>query len=1023
MSAGVSSPDLVGRTDQLATMSDGLAGAAAGNPSLLTVLGVAGVGKTRLVTEFAERARAQGARVLVGNCLELTTGDLPLGPVATILRDFARSADPDRVAAVLGSARGELARLVPALASGVDDADVPSGSVPAGDPDLDRREGQSRLFDQLLDVLGRIGVERPTVVVLEDIQAADSATRDLISFLLHNFRDERVFLILTFRTEHVARGHPLLGWIGELGRHPRATSITLGPLSAAETSLQVEAILGGTSDEGLVSRILERSGGNPLFTEELVAAAGSGSETLPDLLSEMLLAKVRALPESSVEILRVAAVARRPFDEGFLASVLGGFPGEYLVPVRQAVDGQVLVADPAGYRFRHGLYAEAVAEDLTSGERRVLHERIAAALEAQPVSAVDARWMAGEAARHWRAADRPTEAYRASIEAAVAAGALRAGTSALEHWEAAMELRERVDAGTRSEILQGHALDEIEVIVRAAWSADLDERHDRAIELAERAIAMVDVASDPTRAGALQSELAQILWYAGRFAEAERAFESAAALVGPDAPVGDRARVLSWTAAMHFWRGRFDLAIELGREAVDAARSSGQRAIEVDALAILGDALNLTGSTSEAIQRLTEARQTAAEAGSVEGLLFATDSLAECLVDADRLEEAIAVATRGAEDARRFGLDRRFGAMFRGQAGMALFELGRWGEAEAMMSQGLDIGHGRLWGLCVRARLLAAMGRTDEASEALAAILATFPEDLPDLARLEIGGSRIDILLVDGDLAGAVEGAMLTLAFDYPSVGLRLGIAASGLRAAADLAEVGRARRDGPAVEQAIAAGETLGAEVARQREIIATWSDPTPSKVAAISLADAEQARLARASDPDLWASIEFAYDRVPMPLSVAYARYRRAEALLMKEREKALPTELLRAAHATCAALGAAPMTASIEGLARRARVELSPIQPAEPDVSPVRAVPDRVRNDLGLSARELEVLALVADGMTNGEIAKALFITRKTASAHVTHILDKLGAANRVEAAVIAERAGLTVASDAAAYAKRR
>jgi len=315
------------------------------------------------------------------------------------------------------------------------------------------------------------------------------------------------------------------------------------------------------------------------------------------------------------------------------------------------------------------------------------------------------------------------------------------------------------------------------------------------------------------------------------------------------------------------------------------------------------------------------------------------------------------------------------------------------------------------------------MGRTDEASEALAAILATFPEDLPDLARLEIGGSRIDILLVDGDLAGAVEGAMLTLAFDYPSVGLRLGIATSGLRAAADLAEVGRARRDGPAVEQAIAAGETLGAEVARQREIIATWSEPTPSKLAAISLADAEQARLARASDPDLWASIEFAYDRVPMPLSVAYARYRRAEALLMKERDKALPTELLRAAYATCAALGAAPMIASIEGLARRARVELSPIQPAEPDVSPARAVPDSVRNDLGLSARELEVLALVADGMTNGEIAKALFITRKTASAHVTHILDKLGAANRVEAAVIAERAGLTVASDAAAYAKRR
>src|SRR5262249_31357333 len=162
-------------------------------------------------------------------------------------------------------------------------------------------------------------------------------------------------------------------------------------------------------------------------------------------------------------------------------------------------------------------------------------------------------------------------------------------------------------------------------------------------------------------------------WYAGRFAESERAFEAASSLVGRDAPIRDRAQVLSWSAVMQFWRGRFGLAIELGREAVDAARASGQRAIEVGALGIPGAALGSIGSSGEAIEGLTEARQTAADAGSVEGLLFATDSLAECLVDSDHLEEAIVVATRGADDARGFGLDRRFGAMFRGQAGLALF--------------------------------------------------------------------------------------------------------------------------------------------------------------------------------------------------------------------------------------------------------------------------------------------------------------------------------------------------------------
>ena len=1014
MSAGVSSPQFVGRAKELAALSDALAGAADGNPSVVMVLGVSGVGKTRLVTEFGDEARARDMRVLVGNCLELTTGDLPLGPVATILRDLIRTVGQDRVATVLGEARDELARLVPALASSDAATETADGGKARDDPDLDRREAQSRLFDQLLDALSRMGMERPTAVVLEDVQAADPATRDLISFLLNNFRDERVLLILTFRTEHLPRGHSLTGWIAELGRNPRTTLLTLEPLSPDETSMQVEAILGGTADGQLAARIHERSGGNPLFTEELVAAAGSGSATLPDLLSEMLLAKVRALPDASADALRAAAVVGRPFDEAMLAAVLGGGEGDYLAPVRQAIDGQVLVADEAGYRFRHGLFAEAIVGDLTPGERRDLHGRIAAALEARPVPADGVRWVAGEAARHWQAADRPTEAYRSSIEAALAASVLRASTSALDHWETALELQDRVEADMRTEILVAHGLDDIELIVRAAWAADLVGRNERSIELAERALSMVDPSTDPARAGTLRADYGQLLWYAGHFALAEGALEEAASLIGPDTPTRDRAQVLGRFAAVQFWRGRFGPAIELSREALDAARDSGVRSFEVDALGILGDALHFAGSSREAIDRLTEARQMAADAGSVEGLLFATDSLAECLVDTDHLEEAIVVANRGAEDARRFGLDRRFGAMFRGQAGWALFELGRWGEAEATMSQGLDIGHGRVWGLSVRARLLAAMGRTDEASASLAAILEMFPEGLPDLARLELVRSGVDVLLVQGDLTGAVEMATQALDADYPSVGLRLGIAASGLRAAADLAEAGRARREGSAATEAMAAGEVLGAEVARQRAILSGWSDPTPSKVAAAYVADAELARLAGASDPDLWAAIELAYEPVPMPFPVAYARFRRAEALLVKDRTKTMPTDLLRAAYATCTSLNAAPMIASIESLARRARIDLTApsIAPVEPSSPPTSAAARHRPGDLGLSARELEVLALVADGRTNGEIARALFISTKTASSHVTHILDKLGATNRVEAAVIAERAGLTL-----------
>ena len=159
-----------------------------------------------------------------------------------------------------------------------------------------------------------------------------------------------------------------------------------------------------------------------------------------------------------------------------------------------------------------------------------------------------------------------------------------------------------------------------------------------------------------------------------------------------------------------------------------------------------------------------------------------------------------------------------------------------------------------------------------------------------------------------------------------------------------------------------------------------------------------------------DLWAG-------VPDPYQVAIARLRLAEAILRTKGIRADVAELLRSANATAAALGAAPLQLEIEGLAGRARIAL------DADDAATAAVPAAGPHDkvgapagqdplrrFGLSAREIEVLRLVAAGQSNGEIGKRLFITRKTAAVHVTHILDKLGVSNRVEAAMIAARLGL-------------
>ena len=151
------------------------------------------------------------------------------------------------------------------------------------------------------------------------------------------------------------------------------------------------------------------------------------------------------------------------------------------------------------------------------------------------------------------------------------------------------------------------------------------------------------------------------------------------------------------------------------------------------------------------------------------------------------------------------------------------------------------------------------------------------------------------------------------------------------------------------------------------------------------------------------VWTDAAAAFTEIPDPFGVAYARYRSAEALLRRDGVKADVGDLLRDAADEAAGIGALPLYRSIETLARRARV---PMERPEPDQPEPAAAPTAG----GLSPREIEVLRLVADGRSNGEIGEALFISRKTAGVHVTHILDKLGVANRVEAAMAASRLGL-------------
>lgn len=1027
MGGRVSSPRFVGRSAELTGLRDLLDEAVAGRPRLALVVGDAGIGKSRLITELARSSPGAGARglpgaaslrTLSGQCLAVPGGGLPYAPLTEALRQLARETDAEALERLLGPARGELARLLPEL----------SGSTPAPAPGPTGRADQARLFELVLGLLGRLTADAPTMLVVEDLHWLDDATRALLTYLARNLSTERLLLIGTCRADAVDAPDDLGAWLAELARSPIVTRIHLGPLSASEVEAQLAGILGEPPSRRLAASIAARSGGNALFAEELLAAAGESEGRdedgrLPATLAEVLLARVRGLTGPARDVARMLAIAGRSVDERLLAAATGLPDDDLSAGLRAAVERHVAETDARGeaVALRHVLLAEAISGELLAGERRRLHERFALALTAHPkLAAASPAGAAGELAAHWAAADRSAEAFTAALEAARAATAIHAHAEAWHHYRRAIERWDRLeDEGDPP------GPDLVALLREAEDSADLAGEPAASEALIRRALELVDATADPGTAGVLHGRLGYQHWLGGRSHEELEEYRTAVALVPPEPPSAERARVLRGLGGTLMGLGRYRESIDVCEAAIAAARAADAPVEEGRALGMLGMDLVGLGDVDAGIERLEAGRRIARQHDPLDGLVVVTYNLALHLLLVDRAEEAVAAAAEGIAVARDVGLDRRFGVNLRAVAADAALRLGRWDEADALVAEGATLdpdGDRSIYLRIVNLRLATARGRLDEARtiEAATTPLAEGDVDYDLVAYLRT--AQAELAYWDGRLADAREAVASGLAALAASddVFLTAPLVALGMRVEAERAEAARAWRDEAALASAESSGSTLEATcdglMARLAE---AGRKPTPGTAAALAWAAAEHRRLVGRTDPGAWAAVAAAWDELGQPAAAAYARIREAEAHLMATRERDAATATLRPAAASAAALGAGPLLELADALARRARITIDATAtaaeepPGAEEARPPASLGDDGRarlRELGLSERELEVLTLVAAGRTNGQIAAELFISPKTASVHVTHILDKLGVANRVEAAMVAARLGL-------------
>lgn len=286
------SPEFVGRGPELAALAEMLSDADGGRPQAILVGGEAGVGKTRLVEEFIVRARAAGAMVAVGFCVEAGADALPFAPFSMVLRSLQRQ-HPEALAAAAHGQEDELARILPELGRPAERA--------YGE------DGTARLFELTARLLERVAAERTVVLVVEDLHRADASTRHLLEYLVRVPSGGRLMAIGTYRSDDLPRSHPLRPLLGELDRIRSVRHFELPRFDRAEVVRQLAGILSVPPEPGLVEEIFARSDGNAFFVEELASSVGSGSR-LSDSLRGLLLVRVEALPDDARRVVRAAAV-------------------------------------------------------------------------------------------------------------------------------------------------------------------------------------------------------------------------------------------------------------------------------------------------------------------------------------------------------------------------------------------------------------------------------------------------------------------------------------------------------------------------------------------------------------------------------------------------------------------------------------------------------------------------------------------------------------------------------------------
>ncbi len=969
----------VGRGHELVTLAGYLDAAARGEGSVALVCGEPGIGKTRLLAELAAHAAATGTTVLSGRAYD-TEGMPPYLPFVEALQPYIRACSPETLRAQIGRGAPEVALLVPEVRESW--PDLPTS--PPVSPEYERY----RLFESVTDFL--LAIARPSglLLMLDDLHWADRSSLRLLQHLMRRIADAPVLLAGAYRTTEITRTHPLSDIRADLHREHHSNSLTLTSLAVDEVAALIAGITGTPTAPPVADAIFRETEGNPFFVEEIIRHLhGQGHDprearssptdwSVPEGVRHVLGQRLSRLSQDANRMLQAGAVLGDGFSAAVVAAASGLAPAPLMDALDEALGAGLLREVGNGYHFAHALIRHTLDDTLNVARRQWLHLRAAVALEGGSDREVEGRL--GQIAVHYQRAGPtadPDTVRHYAIRAGEQAAAVFAWEEAARHWQAACDLLDPTDDAQRCErlLLLGevqHRAGDGDAARRSFHAAiDLARRLRDPRQLARAALGIEPWGPGPRADPAMVALLEEVLEALGEDNTAPRAM------------------LLARLAVELRWDDAPDRRAALGRQAVAVARRVGDPTTLALTLFRVHTSLWSPDNVDERLAIATEIVRLGEETGDIN--LSVRGHHARIW---DLFQEDVAAADRDVEALAQLAAALRqpdYLWIVAVVAAMRALLAGRLTEADHLVQQAFAVGergqpaHAPTYFALQMLALRGEQGRLAEREEMITAFAertgrpawrAVLAEFFAELGRTAEARREVE-RLAPRRFAGMPR--------DYNWLAGMTSLA----RACAFLGDAGQA---GilydlllPHAARTVmwAAAATCRGVVARHLGLLATTMGRWERATAHFEDARARHERLGA------------------RPL-LAHTLREHASMLLLRrgQGDPARAGALLDQALAIYRDLGMEHHAATVRGLLAGRRLVAG--------ARPQRTSPD------GLTAREVEVLRLLAAGKSNPAIAAALVISLNTVERHINHIFTKTGVANRIEAARYADRHGLTV-----------